>query len=78
MTPVGNPQSPILYVLDMSVVGAAWVCVPNRCSVVDVRSPNRLIRQLCFCCPQDVSAKALRILFLLDTNSANVVAMLVE
>ena len=64
----GNPQSLVLCILDVSVV-----CAPNRCSIVDDRSPNNVS----FCCPPDVPVKALRILFLLDTL-CYVVDVLVE
>ena len=33
MTSGGNPQSLILRVLNISVVGVAYVCAPNGCSV---------------------------------------------
>ena len=53
VTSGGNPQSLILRVLAIYVVGVVQVCAPNRCSIVN-----------------DVPAKALTILFLLDTISA--------
>ena len=58
MTAGGNPQSLILCVLDVSVVGD--------------RSPYGLyaICNVSFYCPLDVPDKALRILFLMDTLSA--------
>ena len=34
VTSGGDPQSLILRVLDFSVVGVAYVCAPNRCSIV--------------------------------------------
>ena len=72
MTSGGNPQSLILCVLEISVVGVAYVYAPNWCSIIYDRSPNRIvsISKVSFCCPQDVSAKALRILFLPDNLSA--------
>ena len=43
VTAGGNPESIILCIFDVSVVGIAYVCAPNRCSVVDDRSPNCLV-----------------------------------
>ena len=72
MTASGNPQSLVLCILDVSVVCVAYVCPPNRCSIVDDRSPNCLVsHQKCFLLfPRDVPAKALGILFLLNTLPA--------
>ena len=36
MTTSGNPQSIVLCILDVFVVCVAYVCTPNRCSIVDV------------------------------------------
>ena len=71
VTSGGNSQTLSLRVLDISVVGDAYVCNLNRCSIVNDRSPNRLVCycNVSLCCLLDVPAKALRILFLLDTLS---------
>ena len=57
------------WVLDWSVSGVNKVT--DDFGQID-RSPNRLyiIGNVDFCCPQDLPAKAFRILFLLDTLSA--------
>ena len=71
MTASGNRQSLVQCILDVSVVCVALVCTPDRYSIVDDRSPNYLVshQYVSFCSPQDVPAKALRILFLLNTRS---------
>ena len=43
VTSGGNTQSLILHVLDISVVGVAYVCAPNSCSIIYDRSPNWLV-----------------------------------
>ena len=43
VTASGNPQSLVLCILDVSVVCVAYVCTPNRCSIVDDRCPNCLV-----------------------------------
>ena len=50
-------------VLDIYAVGAAYF-------MIDLPTSLYVISNVSFCCPQGVPAKALRILFLLDTLSA--------
>ena len=68
----GNLQRFILCVLDVSVVGVAYVCAPTGATwlMIDLSTALCAIINVSFCCPQDVPAKALRILLLLDTLSA--------
>ena len=40
VTSGGNPQSLIFRVLDIFIVGVAYVCAPNRCIIVNDGSPN--------------------------------------
>ena len=57
MTANGNPQSLVLCILDVSVVCVAWICTPDRCRIVEDRSPI-CPSNVSFWCLQDVPAKA--------------------
>ena len=35
VTASGNPQSLVMCILDVSIVCVAYVCAPNRCTIVD-------------------------------------------
>ena len=43
VTPGGILRASLLHVLDIYVVGGAYVCAPNRWSIVYDRSPYRLV-----------------------------------